>query len=57
MPNAYDDKAIKGAKLERLTTKILEKVVEKQDIVDAEYDAANGMIVLKNVSITIPSNE
>ena len=56
MPNAYDDKAIKGAKLERLTTKILEKVVEKQDIVDAEYDAANGMIVLKNVSITVPSN-
>lgn len=56
MPNAYDDEAIKGAKLERLTTKILEKVVEKQDIVDAEYDAANGMIVLKNVSITVPSN-
>ena len=48
MPNAYDDKAIKGTKLERLTTKVLEKVVEKQDIVDAEYDAANGMIVLKS---------
>ena len=31
----YDNKAIKGAQLERLTTKVLEKVVEKQDVTDA----------------------
>ena len=52
MPMTYDDKAIKGTQLERLTTKVLEKVVEKQDIIDAEYDSANGMIVLNNVTIT-----
>lgn len=52
----YDDKAIKGSQLERLTTKMLEKVVEKQDIIDAEYDSANGMIVLNNVTITVPSS-
>ena len=52
---SYDNKVIKGAQLQRLTTKVLEKVVEKQDIIDAEYDAANGMIVLNNVTITVPS--
>ena len=56
MPTTYDDKAIKGPQLERLTTKVLEKVVEKQDIIDAEYDSANGMIVLNNVTITVPSS-
>ena len=55
MSTTYDDKAIKGPQLERLTTKVLEKVVEKQDIIDAEYDSANGMIVLNNVTITVPS--
>ncbi len=53
MPNTYDDKAIKGSQLERLTTRVLEKVVEKQDIIDAEYDAANGMIVLNNIDISV----
>ena len=55
MPTTYDDKAIKGSQLERLTNKVLEKVVEKQDIIDAEYDSANGMIVFNNVTITVPS--
>jgi hypothetical protein len=56
MPNTYDDKAIKGSQLERLTTKVLEKVVEKQDVIDAEYDAANGMIVLNNIDISVASS-
>ena len=54
--STYDDKAIKGSQLERLSTKMLEKVVEKQDIIDAEYDSANGMIILNNVTITVPSS-
>lgn len=56
MPNAYDDKAIKGVKLERLTTKILEKVVEKQDALDIEIDIAHKRLKLNNVSFTVPSN-
>jgi len=56
MPNAYDDKAIKGDKLERLTTKILEKVVEKQDALDIEIDIANKRLKFNNVSFTVPSN-
>lgn len=56
MPNTYDDKDIKGSQLERLTTKVLEKVVGKQDIIDAEYDAANGMIVLNNIDISVASS-
>lgn len=56
MPNAYDDKAIKGVKLEMLTTKILEKVVEKQDALDIEIDIAHKRLKLNNVSFTVPSN-
>lgn len=56
MPNAYEDKTIKGAKLERLTTKILEKVVEKQDVLDIEIDIAHKRLKLNNVSFTVPSN-
>lgn len=53
---AYDDKAIKGSQLERLMTKVLEKVVEKQNVIDMEYDAANGMIISNNVTIRVPSS-
>lgn len=55
MPNTYDDKAIKGSQLERLTTKVLEKVVEKQEIIDAAYDATNHRLKLNNVTITVPN--
>jgi hypothetical protein len=51
----YDDKAIKGAQLQRLTTKVLEKVVEKQDIIDAAYDPTNRRLKLNNVTITVPN--
>lgn len=56
MPNAYDDKAIKGTKLERLTTKIIEKVVEKQDALDIEIDIAHKRLKLNNVNFTVQSN-
>ena len=53
MPN---NDAIKGAQLERLTSKITAKVKEKQDILDIEYDSTNSMIVANNISIVLPSS-
>lgn len=52
-PQDYAEDAIKGAKLERLAKNIAMKINTKQDVVDAEYDSANGMIVLNNVTITV----
>ena len=51
----YDNKAIKGEQLQRLTTAVLEKVVEKQDIVDVSYDTTNHRLKLNNVTISIPN--
>lgn len=51
----YDNKAIKGSQLERLTTAVLEKVVEKQDIINAAYDPTNHRLKLNNVTIRIPN--
>ena len=55
-PEDYNNDAIKGAQLERLTSKITAKVKEKQDILDIEYDSTNSMIVAKNISIVLPSS-
>lgn len=55
-PEDYNDDAIKGAQLERLTSKIVGKVKEKQDILDIEYDSANSMIVANNISIVLPNS-
>ena len=55
-PEDYNNDAIKGAQLERLTSKITAKVKEKQDILDIEYDSANSMIVANNISIVLPSS-
>lgn len=55
-PEDYNDDAIKGAQLERLTSKIAGKVKEKQDILDIEYDSANSMIVANNISIVLPNS-
>ena len=52
----YNNDAIKGAQLERLTRKITDKVKEKQDILDIEYDSTNSMIVANNISIVLPSS-
>lgn len=55
-PEDYNNDAIKGAQLERLTSKITAKVKEKQDIIDIEYDSTNSMIVANNISIVLPSS-
>jgi hypothetical protein len=55
-PEDYNNDAIKGAQLERLTRKITDKVKEKQDILDIEYDSTNSMIVANNISIVLPSS-
>ena len=55
-PEDYNNDAIKGAQLERLTSKISAKVKEKQDILDIEYDSTNSMIVANNISIVLPSS-
>ena len=55
-PQDYNDDAIKGAQLERLAKNIATKINTKQDVVDAEYDSANGMIVLNNINISVASS-
>lgn len=55
-PEDYNNDAIKGAQLERLTSKITAKVKEKQDKLDIEYDSTNSMIVANNISIVLPSS-
>lgn len=55
-PEDYNDDAIKGQQLERLTKAVLNKVKEKQDILDIEYDSTNSMIVANNISIVLPSS-
>lgn len=55
-PEDYNNDAIKGAQLERLTSKITAKVKEKQNILDIEYDSTNSMIVANNISIVLPSS-
>lgn len=52
-PEDYNDDAIKGQQLERLTKAVLGKIKEKQDVLDIEYDSANAMIVANNVSIVL----
>lgn len=51
----YDNKAIKGSQLQSLTTAVLEKVVEKQDIINSAYDPTNHRLKLNNVTILIPN--
>ena len=55
-PEDYNDDAIKGQQLKRLTKAVLDKVKEKQDVLDIEYDSANAMIVANNVSIVLPNS-
>ena len=55
-PEDYNNDAIKGQQLERLTKAVLDKVKEKQDILDIEYDSTNSMIVANNISIVLPSS-
>ena len=55
-PEDYNNDAIKGQQLERLTKNVLNKVKEKQDILDTEYDSANSMIIANNISIVLPNS-
>lgn len=55
-PEDYNNDAIKGEQLQRLTKSVLNKVKEKQDALDIEYDSANAMIVANNVSIVLPNS-
>ena len=55
-PEDYNNDAIKGQQLERLTKAVLNKVKEKQDILDIEYDSTNSMIVANNISIVLPNS-
>lgn len=52
-PQDYQDDAIKGAQLERLTTKIASEIVKKQDKLDVEIDVAHKRLKLNNVSFTV----
>ena len=55
-PQDYAEDAIKGAKLERLAKNIATTINTKQDVVDVEFDSANGMMVLNNVTITVTNS-
>ena len=56
MSQTYDNKAITGADRETVLTSAASEIKKKQDIIDAEYDAANGMIVLNNIDISVASS-
>ena len=56
MSQTYDNKAIAGEDLETILTSAASEIKKKQDIIDAEYDAANGMIVLNNIDISVASS-
>ena len=49
----YQDNAIKGVQLERLTTKIASEIIKKQDNLDVEIDVAHKRMKLNNVSFTV----
>lgn len=55
-PEDYNNDAIKGEQLQRLTKRVLNKVKEKQDALDIEYDSANSMIIANNISIVLPNS-
>lgn len=52
-PQDYQDDAIKGAQLERLTTKIASEIIKKQDKLDVEIDVEHKRLKLNNVSFTV----
>lgn len=55
-PEDYNNDAVKGEQLQRLTKRVLNKVKEKQDALDIEYDSANSMIIANNISIVLPNS-
>lgn len=57
MSTTYDNKAIKGSDLQTVLTSVGSEIKKKQDIVDAEYDSANSMLVLNNVEISVAAQQ
>lgn len=56
--STWDNKAINGKDLqEQVVTPLATEIKKKQDIVDAEYDSANSMLVLNNVEISVLSEQ
>lgn len=55
-PQDYADDAIKGAQLERLAKNIATEINNKQDVVDMEFDDANGMLIVNNINIKVASS-
>lgn len=56
MAETWDNKAIKGSDLQSVLTAAGSEIKKKQDIVDAEFDNANNMLVLNNVEIDIAAS-
>ena len=52
---SYDAKGIKGEQLKKAMQAAASEIKKKQDVIDAEYDAANAAFVLNNVSIKVTS--
>lgn len=52
---SYDTNGIKGEQLKKAMQAAASEIKKKQDVIDAEYDAANAMLVLNNVSIEVSS--
>ena len=50
------NKAITGADMQSVLTSVGSEIKKKQDIVDAEFDNANNMLVLNNVEIDIAAS-
>ena len=55
MAETYDNKAIKGSDLQSVMTSVATEIKKKQDIVDAEYDATNHMLILNNIDLAVAS--
>ena len=56
--STWDNKAINGKDLqEQVVTPLASEIKKKQDIVDAEYDDANSMIILNNVEISVAAQQ
>lgn len=56
MAETWDNKAITGADMQSVLTSVGSEIKKKQDIVDAEFDNANNMLVLNNVEIDIAAS-
>ena len=55
--STWDNKSINGKDLqEQVVTPLASEIKKKQDIVDAEYDDADSMIILNNVEIAVSSD-